>query len=183
MAKKVAKLVYFSLITRVVVDEDASDEEIINSCYPNIQAKIDNNELGENIEDIRNDTECPSGSFEFDNLITSNDVQVGDVIKLNGDNFAKTYLKKQQEEIDRGEFGNFEQPFTEEELLSVGMHESVKSFDGATFKVLEIESNGKVNIEWLDFQPTKKDGTKITSLRFDAAMFYYLEMLLQSRED
>lgn len=177
MAKKVAKLVHLSLITRVVVDEDASDEEIINSCYPNIQAKIDNNELGENVEDIRNDTECPAGSFKFDKLITSNDVQVGDVIKLNGDNFAKTYVKKQQEEIDRGEFGNFEEAFTEEEVLFGGMPKGIKEFDGASFKVLEIEPNGKINVEWLDFQPTRKGGSKINSLRFDAPMFYYFEMM------
>ena len=66
MSKKVAKLVYFSMMTRVVVDENATDEEIIKACYPNIQAKIDNKELGENIEDIEDDGECPFGTFDYD---------------------------------------------------------------------------------------------------------------------
>jgi hypothetical protein len=63
---KVAKLVYFSMMTRVVVDENATDEEIIKACYPSIQAKIDNNELGENLEDIDDDGECPIGTFKDD---------------------------------------------------------------------------------------------------------------------
>lgn len=63
---KVAKLVYFSLMTRVIVDEDATDEEIIKACYPNIQAKLNNHELGENLEDIEDDEEAPFGTFAFD---------------------------------------------------------------------------------------------------------------------
>lgn len=62
---KVAKLVYFSLMTRVIVDENATDEEIVKACYPNIQAKLNNNELGENLESIEDDEELPYGeAFE-----------------------------------------------------------------------------------------------------------------------
>lgn len=61
---KVAKLVYFSLMTRVIVDENATEEEIIKACYPNIQAKLDNSELGENLEEIDDDEEMPFGSYE-----------------------------------------------------------------------------------------------------------------------
>ncbi|MHA2404809.1 MAG: hypothetical protein ACXADH_17565 [Candidatus Kariarchaeaceae archaeon] len=61
---KVAKLVYFSLMTRVIVDEGATEDEIIASTYANIQDKIDNRELGDNLEEIDDDTECPYGTFD-----------------------------------------------------------------------------------------------------------------------
>lgn len=63
---KVAKLVYFSLMTRVVVDENATEDDIIKASYPNIQAKIDNRELGDNLEEIDDDLECPFGTFDTD---------------------------------------------------------------------------------------------------------------------
>ena len=55
---KVAKLVYYSFVTRVVVDEDATDEQIIQASRDNMLEKI-NNELGENLEEIIDDEECP----------------------------------------------------------------------------------------------------------------------------
>lgn len=58
---KVAKLVVFSLMTRVIVDENATDDEIVAKARPRIQAKIDNDELIENIESIDNDNEIPYG--------------------------------------------------------------------------------------------------------------------------
>jgi len=58
MAKK-AKLVTFSFITRVVVDEDASDEQIVEIAKSKIQDKLDNNELMENLDDIKDDLEIP----------------------------------------------------------------------------------------------------------------------------
>ena len=64
--KKVAKLVSFTLTTRVIVDEDASDDQIIKACYPKIIDKIDNRELGDNLESIEYDEECPFGTFETD---------------------------------------------------------------------------------------------------------------------
>jgi hypothetical protein len=62
---KVAKLVMVSLMTRVVVDEIATDEEILNKARPKFIEKV-NMELGENLEEITDDTECPYGSLSRD---------------------------------------------------------------------------------------------------------------------
>ena len=55
---RVAKLVYVSLVTRVIVDEDATDEQIVEAAKHRFVDKIQT-ELGENLEDIVDDTECP----------------------------------------------------------------------------------------------------------------------------
>lgn len=55
---KVAKLVYFSLATRVIVDDTASDDEIVKAARPQIIDQV-NTSLGDNIEDIIDDEECP----------------------------------------------------------------------------------------------------------------------------
>lgn len=57
---KVAKLVLFSLMTRVIVDDNSSDEEIVEKAKAGIQEKIDN-ELIENLESIEDDKEVPYG--------------------------------------------------------------------------------------------------------------------------
>ncbi len=59
---KVAKLVYVSFITRVVVDENATDDQIIEAAKPNLYEKV-RLETGENLEKIEDDTECPYGIF------------------------------------------------------------------------------------------------------------------------
>lgn len=55
---KVAKLVYISLATRVVVDENATEDEILNAARSKFIVKVQE-ELGENLEEILDDTECP----------------------------------------------------------------------------------------------------------------------------
>lgn len=65
--KKVARLVEFSLRTRVVVDENATDDDIIKASYKGIQAKISNQELGDNLVEAELDEECPFGTFDDDN--------------------------------------------------------------------------------------------------------------------
>jgi hypothetical protein len=55
---KVAKLVYVSMVTRVIVDEDATDEQIIQASKNNFVEKV-LNELGENLEEIVDDEEVP----------------------------------------------------------------------------------------------------------------------------
>jgi hypothetical protein len=62
---KVAKLVYISLATRVVVDENASEDEILNAASVKFIEKI-TNEIQEHIEEIVDDEECPFDP-EFDN--------------------------------------------------------------------------------------------------------------------
>lgn len=60
---KVAKLVCVSLMTRVIVDENATDEQILEKSKANFIEKI-STELGENLESITDDEEVP---FEEEN--------------------------------------------------------------------------------------------------------------------
>ena len=55
---KVAKLVSCSLITRVVVEDTATEEEIIDASRSRFINKIET-ELGEHIEEIIDDEEVP----------------------------------------------------------------------------------------------------------------------------
>lgn len=64
LKEKTVKLVYVSLMTRVVVDVDATDEEILEAARPKFLEKV-NTELMENLEDIVDDVECPY-DVEFD---------------------------------------------------------------------------------------------------------------------
>lgn len=63
---KVAKLVMVSLMTRVIVDHDATEEKIMEAAKEGFRAKIDNDELIENIEEIRYDVDCPFGKIKRD---------------------------------------------------------------------------------------------------------------------
>lgn len=62
---KVAKLVYYSFATRVVVDESSTEDDIIRASKRKILEKAQT-ELGENLEEIIDDEECPVGTFETD---------------------------------------------------------------------------------------------------------------------
>jgi hypothetical protein len=55
---KVAKLVSVSLMTRVIVDEGASETEILELAGIKLAEKIQH-ELTEHIEGIEDDIECP----------------------------------------------------------------------------------------------------------------------------
>lgn len=57
--KLVAKLVTFSLMTRVIVRDNADDDEIAEAAKQGILNKVNHNELVENIEDVKDDTEMP----------------------------------------------------------------------------------------------------------------------------
>jgi len=59
MSKLKAKLVYFSFVTRVLVPEDWSDENIVKAAKGNMLIKVEN-ELHENLEEIIDDIECPA---------------------------------------------------------------------------------------------------------------------------
>ena len=58
MSKKVAKLVYVSMVTRVIVDENASETDILIQAQSKFIEKIEN-EIHENLEEIIDDEECP----------------------------------------------------------------------------------------------------------------------------
>ena len=57
MSKK-AMLVYTTFVTRVIVDENATDEEIIEAAAPKL-AEQALYELSENIDEITFDEDCP----------------------------------------------------------------------------------------------------------------------------
>lgn len=70
---KIAKLVAVSLMTRVIVDDSATDEEILKIARPRFMNKIVT-ELGEHIESIEDDTECPYDD-KFDDYKESIEIQ------------------------------------------------------------------------------------------------------------
>jgi rubrerythrin len=55
---KIAKLVYFMFVTRVVVEDTATDEEMIEASKPSMLEKV-KNELSENLDMIQDDLEVP----------------------------------------------------------------------------------------------------------------------------
>ena len=63
---KVAKLVKVSFVTRVVVDENESDENIFEKARTELKQKADE-EMFENLESIEDDIECPYGTIEDSN--------------------------------------------------------------------------------------------------------------------
>jgi len=64
---KVAKLVSISLMTRVIVDENATEDEIIKASRSQF-LDIVKADLGDNIEEIVDDEECPFGTMITDGL-------------------------------------------------------------------------------------------------------------------
>ena len=65
--KKIAKLVETTFTCRVTVDENASENEILEKAKANLKAKLDL-EFNENVTSIKNDIECPVGTFDTDNI-------------------------------------------------------------------------------------------------------------------
>ena len=59
---KIAKLVYVSLATRVVVEYTTTQEEILELVIPRFVDKIIN-EISENLDDIVDDNVCPYNEF------------------------------------------------------------------------------------------------------------------------
>lgn len=58
MSKKVAKLVRVSLVTRVIVDVDATEQTIMELAVPKLSENLMDSPF-ENLEEIVDDTECP----------------------------------------------------------------------------------------------------------------------------
>lgn len=58
-SETVAKVVEISLSVRVIVDKDATEDEIIAAVYPKVQEKINFRELGDNVVSIEDDEEVP----------------------------------------------------------------------------------------------------------------------------
>lgn len=62
---KVAKIVKVCLITRVVVEENATDEDILQKCGIAFKRQV-NEELSEHLDSIEPDVECPFGTIWTD---------------------------------------------------------------------------------------------------------------------
>lgn len=58
---KVAKLVYVSLMTRVIVDADATEQDIINASRESLIEKINDESFAEHVEEVIDDFEVPFG--------------------------------------------------------------------------------------------------------------------------
>jgi hypothetical protein len=58
MSKKVAKLVRVSLVTRVIVDVDATEQEIMELAVPKLSENLMDSPF-ENLDEIVDDVECP----------------------------------------------------------------------------------------------------------------------------
>ncbi len=61
-----AKLVYFSLATRVVVEDNASEDDVISAAIDRLldTPGMIREKLGEGIEEVSDDDECPYGTFD-----------------------------------------------------------------------------------------------------------------------
>jgi len=57
--KKVAKLVYIDSVVRIIVDENATDEEIHKHVSNAVLYKIQDNSIIEDITNIKDDSEVP----------------------------------------------------------------------------------------------------------------------------
>lgn len=64
---KVAKLVSIMLTTRVVVDENESDENTFEKARPMLKLKAEE-EMWENLDAIVDDKECPAGTLDEDGV-------------------------------------------------------------------------------------------------------------------
>ena len=58
----VAKLLTLSFTVRVLVEENATDEQILKTAKPKLKERLITADNGD-IENIKDDTECPFGFF------------------------------------------------------------------------------------------------------------------------
>lgn len=61
---KIAKLVYTSFITRVIVEEEATDEEIIEATKRKLSLQTTYEPIGDHVQEIVDDVECPAAEDE-----------------------------------------------------------------------------------------------------------------------
>ena len=63
---KVAKIVWASVGTRVIVDENATDEQVWETAKDNLVRNLASDGL-DNVDKIVLDTECPYGTLDCEN--------------------------------------------------------------------------------------------------------------------
>lgn len=93
-AMKIAKLVCVTLMTRVIVDENADEQTIMELAIPKLSEKL-MDEPFEHIESIEDDTECP-----FD---INFDLKEGHEVIFN--NTADVVLTLGEDEVELEELG------------------------------------------------------------------------------
>ena len=79
---KVAKLVRVSLVTRVIVDDTASEQDILELAIPKLSESLMDNPH-QSVDEIVDDTECP---YTIDD-VTKDDVK--EYIKERGSQYQK----------------------------------------------------------------------------------------------
>lgn len=83
--KKVAKLVRVSLVTRVIVNEDATKHEILELAIPKLSESLMDNPY-ESVDEIVDDLECPYNEEEDNQLTAAEDsmlIQAGELLSPN----------------------------------------------------------------------------------------------------
>jgi hypothetical protein len=83
---KVAKLVYVNLLTRVVVNQNATEQEIMELAIPKLSEQLMDSPL-ENIEKIVNDLECPYNDCENNLSVSEGNILIAEFL-----GFQKTKL-------------------------------------------------------------------------------------------
>ena len=63
---KVAKIVWVSVGTRVIVDDNASEDEIMESAIPNLIRNLSNDGGMNYVDEIIDDVEVPFGALSTD---------------------------------------------------------------------------------------------------------------------
>lgn len=66
MAKRKAKLVTFSVTTRIIVDDHLEDHEIAEKALFQAVNNLRNDGISDHLEEVVDDKECPFGKFEDD---------------------------------------------------------------------------------------------------------------------
>lgn len=83
---KVSKLVYVTLMTRVVVEENATEQDIMEKAVPKLSETLMDSPF-ENIEKIVNDTECPYIMGEEYQLEVGEDVEMPEPLEDGSDSW------------------------------------------------------------------------------------------------
>jgi len=63
---KVAKIVAVSLLTRIIVEENATEEQMMQIARPKLISALNEDGLLDHVECIEPDEECPYGSLDMD---------------------------------------------------------------------------------------------------------------------
>lgn len=81
---KVSKLVYVTLLTRVIVEENATEQEIMEKAVPKLSENLMDSPF-ENIEKIVDDTEMPYIIGEEYQLVVGDDIEMPEPLEDGSD--------------------------------------------------------------------------------------------------